>query len=118
MGDRELQTAAVQIVALTQAMSLIGDALNAAHVFIDVVTGNESETVLSTEDAELAEIVHEGILNTNTAVQALAVELEAALQTVAGLTDEEVALVQTAAAADADALPTTSKDDDGVGQYL
>jgi hypothetical protein len=45
-------------------------------------------------------------------------DLLAALQTIQGLTDEEVALVQTAAAADADALPTTSTDDDGVGQYL
>ncbi len=108
MGDRELQTAAVQLVAVTQAMALIGDALNAAHVFIDVVTGNESETVLSTEDSELAEIVHTGILNTNEAVSALAVDLEAALQTVAGLTDDEVALVQEAAGQ----LPTASKDDD------
>ncbi len=120
MGDRELQTAAVQLVALAQALKLNGDALQAAHVFIDVVTSNESETVLSTEDSELAEIVHEGILNTNEIIARLGVEMEAALQTVAGLTDEEVALVQTAAQADADALPTTSTDDDddAPGFYL
>ncbi len=114
MGDRELQTAAVQVVALGQALALTGDALNAAHVFIDVVTGNESESVLSEEDAKLAEIVHQGILDTNTAIAALAEDLVAALQTVAELTDEEVALVQEAAGQ----LPTKSTDDDGVGQYL
>ena len=114
MGDRELQTAAVQIVALGKALALTGDVLNAAHVFIDVVTSEESTTVLSKDDAELAEIVHQGILDTNAALAALAAELEAALQTVAGLTDAEVALVQDAAGQ----LPTKSTDDDGVGQYL
>ena len=114
MGDRELQTAAVQIVALGKALSLTGDVLNAAHVFIDVVTANDSESVLSTEDTKLAEIVHQGILDTNTALTALATELEAALQTVAGMTDAEVALVQEAAAQP----PTKSTDDDGIGQYL
>ena len=115
MGDRELQTAAVQIVALGKALALTGDVLNAAHVFIDVVTANDSESVLSTEDTELAEVVHQGILDTNSALAALADELLAALQTVAGLTDEEVALVQEAAGQ----LPTASSDDDDVpGFYL
>jgi predicted ATP-binding protein involved in virulence len=93
---------------LAQALKLSGDALQAAHVFIDVVTANDSETVLSTEDSELAEIVHEGIINTNELLARLGLELQEALQTVAGLTDEEVALVQEAAGQ----LPTVSSDDD------
>ena len=114
MGDRELQAAAVQVVALGKALEVTSDALNAAHVFIDVVTGEESETVLSEEDAKLAEIVHGGILAVNTAVLQLGEDLLAALQTIAELTDDEVALVQEAAAQP----PTKSTDDDGVGQYL
>jgi hypothetical protein len=114
VGDRELQTAAVQVVALGKALEVTQETLSAAHVFIDVVTANESESVLSAEDTELAEIVHAGILAQGDIIEKLGEDLLAALQTIAGLTDEEVALVQESAAQ----LPTKSTDDDGVGQYL
>jgi hypothetical protein len=102
VGDRELQTAAVEVVALSKALEVTQLTLNAAHVFIDVVTGEESET-------KLAEIVHAGILAQVEAIDQLGEDLLAALQTIAGLTDEEVALVQ---------VSTDLSDDDAVGQYL
>jgi hypothetical protein len=114
VGDRELQSAAVQVVALGKALEVTQLTLNAAHVFIDVVTRDESESVLSAEDTELAEIVHAGIIEQGNVIEQLGEDLAAALETIVGLTDEEVALVQEAAGQ----LPTKSADDDGVGQYL
>lgn len=118
MGDRELQTAAVQVVALGRALEVTQMVLNAAHIFIDVVSGDESESVLSEQDADLAAKVHEGIIAQGETVEQLGEDLLEALQTIAGMTDDEIAVVQQIAADEGtDALPTASDDDWG-GQYL
>ena len=92
MGDRELQTAAVQVIALSKVVAVVSTALQAAHVFIDVVTGEESESVLSKEDAELAEIIHQGILDSTGIVQDLGEDMVAALATIAEMPESQIAL--------------------------
>ena len=116
MGDKELQQAVTQSSALSQALSTTNEALNAAHLFVDIVTGDESESVLSEADAELASIVHDGILAVADTVAAIGAALAQALQAIDAMTPEEVQLIQ----AGANALPTASKDDDsdGPGFYL
>lgn len=115
MGDRELQAAAVQVVALSAAMEVTQATLNAAHVFIDVVTANDSESVLSTEDTELAEKIHAGIIRQGEAVMQLGEDLVAALSKIEGFTDEEVARVHL----EAGVTPTDDADDEPLpGQYL
>jgi hypothetical protein len=88
VADKELLTATIQNIAMAHALSVQNEALGAAHGFLDTVTAEASESVISEADTALAVATHDFLLLTDEKVTKLAEDLEKALAEVTALPDD------------------------------
>ena len=90
-SDKELLLAMANSAALSVALTATADALNAAHQFIDIITHEDSASVLSPTDEDLAEAVHTFIIKTDEAMTTLGEELETAIEQIQEMPDDGTA---------------------------